>query len=160
MASAGRILIMPKGNYDASVTYKMLDMVFHNGTSWLAKKTAVGIEPSETNSEYWHKFIELGEVLSNYLHLDGGNLRGQLGLGGGAGIITATPDMALIQAKQDNNTYRDIIVQNPSKNTASNEWLQLGNFVGGTYTTYNIFGEHNLDLLNAYIDARINAKMS
>ena len=53
MASAGRILIMPKGNYDSSVTYEMLDLVYHNGKSWLAKKTAIGIEPSEANGEYW-----------------------------------------------------------------------------------------------------------
>ena len=54
MAVAGRILIMPKGAYDSSLTYKMLDMVTHNGTSWLAKKTVTGIEPSEANEEYWH----------------------------------------------------------------------------------------------------------
>ena len=54
MAVAGRILIMPKGAYDESKTYEMLDLVSHNGTSWLAKKTVVGIEPSDANSEYWH----------------------------------------------------------------------------------------------------------
>ena len=57
MASAGRILIMPKGNYDASTTYEMLDLVYYNETSWLAKKTVVGIEPSDASSEYWHKVI-------------------------------------------------------------------------------------------------------
>lgn len=58
MASAGRILIMPKGNYDASNTYEMLDLVYYNGTSWVAKKTVVGIEPSTDNNEYWHKLCE------------------------------------------------------------------------------------------------------
>ena len=62
MATAGRILIMPKGAYDASATYKMLDMVGYNGTSWLAKKTVVGIEPSDANSEYWHKMFDLSDV--------------------------------------------------------------------------------------------------
>ena len=59
MASAGRILIIPKGNYDSSVTYEMLDLVYHNGTSWLAKKTVVGVEPSEANSEYWHQMFDV-----------------------------------------------------------------------------------------------------
>ena len=59
MASAGRILIMPKGNYDSSATYEMLDLVHYNGTSWLAKKTATGIEPSAANSEYWHNLIDI-----------------------------------------------------------------------------------------------------
>lgn len=57
-ASAGRILIIPKGNYNSSVTYEMLDLVYHNGTSWLAKKTVIGIEPSEANGEYWHKVVD------------------------------------------------------------------------------------------------------
>lgn len=59
MASAGRILIMPKGEYDASTTYEMLDLVKHNGISWLAKKTVIGVEPSEDNSEYWHLLINI-----------------------------------------------------------------------------------------------------
>lgn len=58
MASAGRILIMPKGAYNASTTYEMLDMVNHNGTSWLAKKTVVGVEPSESNVEHWHSLLD------------------------------------------------------------------------------------------------------
>lgn len=66
-ASAGRILIIPKGNYNSSVTYEMLDLVYHNGTSWLAKKTVVGIEPSEANGEYWHNLIDLTTTLAALL---------------------------------------------------------------------------------------------
>ena len=58
MTSAGRILIMPKGNYDANTEYEMLDLVFHNGTSWLAKQDTLGIEPSEANAEYWFKMLD------------------------------------------------------------------------------------------------------
>ncbi len=58
MASAGRILIMPKGNYNPSVTYEMLDLVFNGGASWIAKKTVTGIEPSEASAEYWMKMCE------------------------------------------------------------------------------------------------------
>ena len=59
MKVAGRILIMPKGTYDESVTYEMLDLVNHNGSSWLAKKTCVGIEPSIENDEYWQVLLGL-----------------------------------------------------------------------------------------------------
>ena len=62
MATAGRILIMPKGNYDSSVTYEMLDLVGHNGKVWLAKKTVTGIEPSGSNVEYWFDMIDLTKV--------------------------------------------------------------------------------------------------
>ena len=62
MAVAGRILIMPKGAYDATKTYEMLDLVNHNGISWLAKKTCVGITPSDDASEYWHNMLKLNIV--------------------------------------------------------------------------------------------------
>ena len=73
MASAGRILIMPKGNYDSSATYEMLDMVHYNGTSWLAKKTAKGIEPSAANSEHWHSMFDL-DIANNLTTTDGGKV--------------------------------------------------------------------------------------
>lgn len=53
MADAGRILIMPKGNYNPSVSYEMLDLVFHNDVSWIAKKPVIGVEPSDANSDSW-----------------------------------------------------------------------------------------------------------
>ena len=59
MASAGRILIMPKGNYKTEAEYEMLDMVYHNGCSWIAKKSSKGIEPSVDNEEYWQKVSDL-----------------------------------------------------------------------------------------------------
>ena len=55
-AIAGRVLILPKGDYDASVTYEFLDLVNHKSSSWLAKKSSQGIEPSDENSEFWQKF--------------------------------------------------------------------------------------------------------
>lgn len=58
MASAGRILIMPKGAYDPSTPYGMLDLVKYNGKSWIAKKESVGIEPSTANSEYWQDVVD------------------------------------------------------------------------------------------------------
>lgn len=54
MASAGRILIIPRGIYDNTVTYYMLDMVTENYISYIAKKTVVGISPLEDAAgEYW-----------------------------------------------------------------------------------------------------------
>ena len=64
MASAGRILIMPKGDWSADTAYEMLDLVYHNGISWLAKKEVVGIEPSNDNAEYWHKMVDVDEIIN------------------------------------------------------------------------------------------------
>lgn len=49
---------MPKGDYNAETTYEMLDLVFYNGTSWLAKKVSTGIEPNNENSEYWQNMFD------------------------------------------------------------------------------------------------------
>ena len=62
MASAGRILIMPKGNWNADTEYEILDLVGHNGKVWLAKKDVVGIEPSINNEEHWMDMLDLTKV--------------------------------------------------------------------------------------------------
>ena len=75
MTSAGRILIMPKGEYNPSVTYEMLDLVYFNGTSWIAKKTTVGIEPNTDNGEYWHNLFDFDPSDFETRKANGGSLR-------------------------------------------------------------------------------------
>ena len=53
MTTAGRILIIPKGEWNAETDYEMLDLVRHNGAAWLAKKETVGVEPTEANTDNW-----------------------------------------------------------------------------------------------------------
>ncbi len=57
MASAGRILLIPRGRYDSTVTYQMLDVVLHNGVSWVCKCEVTGVEPSDQAIE-WQRFTE------------------------------------------------------------------------------------------------------
>lgn len=46
----GRIVPLPKGAWDASVTYDFLDMVRYNGTRYIAKKAGLkGTEPYDGN---------------------------------------------------------------------------------------------------------------
>lgn len=57
MVNAGRILIMPKGDWNALTTYDMLDLVSYNGTAYLARQTNVGQNPStDTSQTYWQPF--------------------------------------------------------------------------------------------------------
>lgn len=56
MQEAGRILLMPKGDYSADATYEMLDLVNHNEASWVCKKDCTGQEPSDSNTEFWQRF--------------------------------------------------------------------------------------------------------
>ena len=67
MATAGRILIMPRGRYESTTSYAPLDMVLHNGNSWLCKQNATGVEPSDDNSEYWYRVTEQSEDLDRII---------------------------------------------------------------------------------------------
>lgn len=54
--SAGRILIMAVGNYNAATPYEPLDLVAYNDESWLCRKACTGVTPTAQASEYWQKF--------------------------------------------------------------------------------------------------------
>ena len=60
MGDAGRVLIIPKGEYNSQTGYEMLDLVYYQGTSYVAKKTTLGHLPTET--EYWQIFASSGSV--------------------------------------------------------------------------------------------------
>lgn len=51
--SAGRVLLMPKGEWSSTVTYTNLDIVHHGTQTWVCKKTCVGVEPSDSQTDYW-----------------------------------------------------------------------------------------------------------
>lgn len=51
MAIAGRVAIVPKGDYSGTEIYSRLDMVYYNRNSYVAKKESVGILPTDT--EFW-----------------------------------------------------------------------------------------------------------
>lgn len=56
MAIAGRVAIVPKGDWSANATYKRLDVVTYNNTLYFAKKDVpAGMVTS--NTEYWSKSI-------------------------------------------------------------------------------------------------------
>lgn len=70
MAVAGRVAIVPKGNWSATVAYKRLDAVMNNNTLYIAKKD-VPIGTVTTNTEYWSKSIS-GSVVNLATHTQNG----------------------------------------------------------------------------------------
>ena len=56
MAIAGRVAIVPKGDWSADATYKRLDAVTYNNTLYFAKKN-VPAGTATSNAEYWSKSI-------------------------------------------------------------------------------------------------------
>lgn len=59
MAIAGRVAIVPKGDWSADATYKRLDAVTYNNTLYFAKKE-VPAGTVTSNTEYWSKSIAGG----------------------------------------------------------------------------------------------------
>ena len=63
---AEKIMPRPLGNYDPTVSYRILDTVAFNNKLWMAKKSnIIGVEPNKSNSEYWMLCLEgmsIGEI--------------------------------------------------------------------------------------------------
>ena len=53
---AGKVMLTPRGAYDATVEYEELDMVSYNGGSYVALTTTIGNLPTNTN--YWMVLAE------------------------------------------------------------------------------------------------------
>lgn len=51
MSSAGKVLMLPKGDYAPATTYKNLDVVYYEGRSYVCKQESTGNVP--TNTTYW-----------------------------------------------------------------------------------------------------------
>ena len=60
-ASAGRVLLIPKGDWNADTTYTGLDWVRHNGAAWVCKNTCTNVEPNEENSDNWQIIARDGQ---------------------------------------------------------------------------------------------------
>lgn len=54
---AGRIGFAVKGEYNNSTQYEILDVVYYDKTSWIAKQNTLGNTPS-VNSEYWQQVAD------------------------------------------------------------------------------------------------------
>ena len=60
-ASAGRVLLISKGDWNANTTYTGLDWVRHNGAAWVCKNTCTNIEPTLENADNWQMMARDGD---------------------------------------------------------------------------------------------------
>lgn len=63
-ASAGRVLLIPKGDWNANTTYTGLDWVRHNGAAWVCKNTCTNIEPTLENADNWQIMARDGDMVT------------------------------------------------------------------------------------------------
>ena len=64
-ASAGRVLLIPKGDWNANTTYTGLDWVRHNGAAWVCKNTCTNIEPTLENADNWQMMARDGDSVTS-----------------------------------------------------------------------------------------------
>lgn len=63
MVNAGRILIIPKGDWSNLVSYDMLDLVSYNSVAYIARQASVGVNPStDTQMTYWQPFGSVSDI--------------------------------------------------------------------------------------------------
>ena len=60
MISAGRVLLMPKGDYSPTEPYTLLDVVAYQGASYVAKGSTTGNLPTDTT--YWQLLASGGDT--------------------------------------------------------------------------------------------------
>ena len=63
MVNAGRILIIPKGEWSNLVNYEMLDLVSYDKVAYLARQASVGVNPAtDTQMTYWQPFGSVADI--------------------------------------------------------------------------------------------------
>ena len=57
MIKAGRVLIIPKGEWTNLESYEMLDLVTRGDIAYIARQASVGVDPAtDTQLTYWQPF--------------------------------------------------------------------------------------------------------
>lgn len=105
MAIAGRVAIVPKGDWSADVTYKRLDAVTYNNALYFAKKD-VPAGTATSNTEYWSKSI-VGGAGAIATKEDAGNVKPADGLSiAEDGTLKVNIDGATLTMDQVNNVIK------------------------------------------------------
>lgn len=65
MASAGRVLLIPKGTWISGASYSMLDVVYYEGASYVAKGAVSGTTPPVYDTDNWQIMCSGLETYSN-----------------------------------------------------------------------------------------------
>lgn len=130
MAVAGRVAIVPKGDYVTNKAYKRLDCVMYNGAMYIAKKSVpIGTLPTDKN--YWMKSISANST---------GGLSKK--------IVEELPTTDI-----DESTIYLIRKITPGENDVYNEYM----YIEGKW---ELIGNTAVDLSDYYTQEQINTKIS
>ena len=98
MTNAGRILIMPRGDWDNATSYSMLDLVTgSDNVAYLAKQPSLNIDPTTDTGIYWQTF---GSAVS---------VDGQTIISGAGGVISVNIDSDTIRYDSGSNKVKAVL---------------------------------------------------
>lgn len=117
MADAGRIVIIPKGEYKSNITYERLDAVEYNNNGYIALKTVTGITPTNDGMN-WALYVKGTPVDSELSATSTNAVQNK--------IVTAE-----ISALRKETTVN---LLNPTLQTTTQNGITITNNGDGTYT--------------------------
>lgn len=116
-ASAGRVLLIPKGTYNAATTYNMLDVVYYDGATYVCKQTSLGNLPTDT--DYWQLMASSSGTAAQ-VSFDPT----------GTGLVATNVQNAVVEVK--NNISNPNLAHNPWF-TVNQRGVTSGSFPNGVY---------------------------
>lgn len=103
-ATSGKVLLIPKGEYDATTQYKVLDWVLYQGRPYVAKQTTTGNAPiyaptAQDPDAYWQLLLDFPTVVDNVPTQNSNNLVKS------GGVYSVTAD----KMKKDGSNAENVI---------------------------------------------------
>ena len=115
-ASAGRVLLIPKGTYNAATTYNMLDVVYYNAASYVCKQTSLGNLPTDT---YYWQLLASGIGTAAQVSFDPT----------GTGLVATNVQNAVVEVRNN--------ISNP--NLLTNPWFTVNQRGSNSYSGQDIY---------------------
>lgn len=114
MVSAGRVLIVGKGEWNALTDYQQLDMVSYDNKAYLARQASVGVNPStDVSMTYWQPFGSAAEPDQETIIK---NSEGELAVNIDGDTIVFDQEAGKLKATLGVSALTDITILNPSNN--------------------------------------------
>lgn len=129
MGNAGRVLMIPKGDYNPATPYEMLDCVYYNGRSYVCKQASTGHAP--TDIMYWQPMTPDSSAEIQALTNE---VRGNWATGG-----INVFDKSIMSDVVGDATYKNIVLKPNTTYTASTT-LPKNNNNSANFFAYNSSG--------------------
>lgn len=142
----GKVTAIPKGNYNPDETYERLDIVLHNGNTYMSRKTSRGIPPQPgIVTEHWMPYGQSVYIAttdkSGIVRPDGTSLEikdpatGQIGVGDAKYIPVSSETF-------EGNTVESVLEELDTENTElqnmlSDAWISGKTYKVGSYAIHN-----------------------